>query len=146
MQERIEKSGGRCSQTRVNEKLAMSRSIGDLDLKKFGVIAEPDIRMLKIDHPRDAFLVLTTDGINHVMTDKEIVETVKQTSEPQYAATLLTETVSICNYLLHYQHLFCIHGSVLFIPESYLWFSGFPILFWGQHNSYGHTVRELGKV
>ncbi|CAL8106636.1 unnamed protein product [Orchesella dallaii] len=90
--ERIEKSGGRCSQTRVNERLAMSRSIGDLDLKRYGVIAEPEIRTMRIDHSRDAFLVLTTDGINHVMSDKEIVETVKQTNEPQYAATLLTET------------------------------------------------------
>ncbi|ODN05994.1 Protein phosphatase 1K, mitochondrial [Orchesella cincta] len=90
--ERIEKSGGRCSQTRVNERLAMTRSIGDLDLKRFGVIAEPEIRTMRIDHSRDAFLVLTTDGINNVMSDKEIVETVKQTNEPQYAATLLTET------------------------------------------------------
>lgn len=72
----------------------MSRSIGDLDLKRYGVIPDPDIRTLKVDHSRDAFLVLTTDGINHVMTDKEIVETVKQTNEPQYAAALLTETVS----------------------------------------------------
>lgn len=87
----------------MNEKLAMSRSIGDLDLKKFGVIAEPDIRTLKVDHSRDAFVVLTTDGVNNVMTDKEIVETVKQTSESQTAATLLTETVKyLFLYFSHY--------------------------------------------
>lgn len=76
----------------------MSRSIGDLDLKRYGVIPDPDIRILKVDHSRDAFIVLTTDGINHVMTDEEIVETVKQTNEPQYAATMLTETVSISSF------------------------------------------------
>jgi len=77
----------------VNDRLAMTRSIGDLDLKRFGVIAEPDVRTMKIDHSRDAFLVLTTDGINSVMTDHEIVETVKQAEEPQSAASLLTDTV-----------------------------------------------------
>jgi len=90
---RIEKSGGQINQAgRVNERLAMTRSIGDLELKRFGVIAVPDVISLRVDHSRDAFLVLTTDGINSVMTDLEIVEIVKQTKDPQYAATLLTET------------------------------------------------------
>ncbi|XP_021963298.1 protein phosphatase 1K, mitochondrial isoform X1 [Folsomia candida] len=90
---RIERSGGRISDTgRVNERLAMSRSIGDHELKRFGVIAAPDVISMKIDHSRDSFLVLTTDGINNVMTDTEIINTVLQTKDPQYAATLLTET------------------------------------------------------
>jgi protein phosphatase 1K len=71
----------------------MSRSIGDQELKRYGVIPTPDVISIRIDHSRDAFLVLTTDGINSVMSDNEIVEIVKQTKDPQYAATLLTETV-----------------------------------------------------
>lgn len=71
----------------------MSRSIGDHELKRFGVIASPDVISIRIDHSRDAFLVLTTDGINSVLNDNEIVNIVKQTKDPQYAATLLTETV-----------------------------------------------------
>ncbi|CAG7836707.1 unnamed protein product [Allacma fusca] len=89
---RIEKSGGKVSSSRVNERLAMTRSIGDLELKRFGVIAEPEIRIMDINHSRDAFVVLTTDGINNVMTDSEIIETVKQAEDPTIAAHLLTDT------------------------------------------------------
>ncbi len=71
----------------------MTRSIGDLEFKKFGVIAEPEVRVVRISHSRDAFLVLTTDGINSVMTDKEITETVKQAEDPTEAAHLVTDTV-----------------------------------------------------
>ena len=34
---------------RVNGQLEMTRSIGDLDLKKYGVIAEPDIRSIEVN-------------------------------------------------------------------------------------------------
>lgn len=45
----------------------MTRSLGDLEFKKYGVSAEPEVRSIRISHSRDAFLVLTTDGINSVM-------------------------------------------------------------------------------
>jgi len=89
---RIKDSGGRVTGDRVNDRLAMTRSIGDLELKKFGVIAEPEIRELQINHSRDAFLVLTTDGVNAVMSDQEIVDIVKQAEDPTQAAHLVTDT------------------------------------------------------
>ncbi len=33
---------------RVNGRLEMTRSLGDVDLKRFGVIAEPEIRHMKV--------------------------------------------------------------------------------------------------
>jgi len=80
----------------VNGRLAMTRSIGDLELKPFGVTAVPDVRMMKLRHGRDAFLVLTTDGINCVMSDQEICDVVQQTEEPSEAAQCLTD------HALHY--------------------------------------------
>ena len=34
----------------VNGRLAMTRSIGDLELKPFGVTAVPDVRKIKVFH------------------------------------------------------------------------------------------------
>lgn len=53
LQDRIIKSGGRVSvdnigRHMVNDKLSMSRSIGDLHLKKYGVIALPDTRTTRV--------------------------------------------------------------------------------------------------
>lgn len=101
----------------VNGRLAMTRSIGDLELKPYGVIPVPDIRTVQvrtcffekrtkyllnifffylaalpqIRHGRDAFLVLTTDGINGVMTDQEICDAVQRNEEPSEAAHALTD-------------------------------------------------------
>ena len=55
----------------------MSRSIGDLDLKEFGVTAEPEISRHRLKHGKDNFLLLATDGISFVMSDDEMVECVK---------------------------------------------------------------------
>ena len=94
---RILDSGGVIVNDRVNERLNMTRSIGDLELKKYGVIAEPVVRVERISHSRDAFLVLTTDGINSVVSDQEIVDTVKQASDPTEAAHLVTDLAMQCS-------------------------------------------------
>jgi len=53
-QERILKCGGAIFQnyivgsSAVNNRLAMTRSIGDLCLKPFGVISQPDIREVNV--------------------------------------------------------------------------------------------------
>ncbi|XP_042325248.1 protein phosphatase 1K, mitochondrial [Sceloporus undulatus] len=61
--ERIKKCGGfvawnSLGQPHVNGRLAMTRSIGDLDLKKYGVIAEPETKRVQLQHASDSFLVL----------------------------------------------------------------------------------------
>lgn len=50
----------------------------------------------KIKHGRDAFLVLTTDGINCVMSDQEICDVIQRTEDPNDAAHCLTDAA------LHY--------------------------------------------
>ena len=74
----------------VNGKLAMTRSIGDFHLKPYGVIATPEITQLKLNHQTDSFIVLHTDGISHVMSDKEVTELVRNCPDAEYAANVLT--------------------------------------------------------
>ncbi|EFX85686.1 hypothetical protein DAPPUDRAFT_45296 [Daphnia pulex] len=98
---RIEQSQGKVivddvGRGMVNGRLAMTRSLGDLELKPFGVTAVPDVRKIKIKHGRDAFLVLTTDGINCVMSDQEICDVIQRTEDPNDAAHCLTDAA------LHY--------------------------------------------
>lgn len=48
------------------------RSIGDLELKQFGVTARPELKKVVLKHGKDQFLALTSDGINWVMQDQEV--------------------------------------------------------------------------
>lgn len=94
--ERIKKCGGfvawnSLGQPHVNGRLAMTRSIGDLDLKSSGVIAEPETKRIKLQHAEDSFLVLTTDGINFMVNSQEICDFVNQSHDPNEAAHSVTE-------------------------------------------------------
>ncbi|XP_020652146.1 protein phosphatase Mn(2+)-dependent 1K [Pogona vitticeps] len=94
--ERIKKCGGfiawnSLGQPHVNGRLAMTRSIGDLDLKKYGVIAEPETKRVQLQHASDSFLVLTTDGINFMVNSQEICDFVNQCHDPAEAAHVVTE-------------------------------------------------------
>ncbi|XP_068949941.1 protein phosphatase Mn(2+)-dependent 1K [Petaurus breviceps papuanus] len=94
--ERIKKCGGfvawnSLGQPHVNGRLAMTRSIGDLDLKSSGVIAEPETKRIKLQHADDSFLVLTTDGINFMVNNQEICDFVNQCHDPSEAAHVVTE-------------------------------------------------------
>ena len=74
----------------VNGRLAMTRSLGDFDLKGFGVISKPETSLLKINSELDAFLVLHTDGISYVMSNNDIIQLVRACSDPHQAAHALT--------------------------------------------------------
>ncbi|XP_061101343.1 protein phosphatase 1K, mitochondrial-like isoform X1 [Conger conger] len=94
--ERVKSSGGSVTwnslgQPHVNGRLAMTRSIGDFDLKNSGVIAEPETKRISIHHAHDAFLALTTDGINFIMNCQEICDVISQCHDPKEAAQRLTE-------------------------------------------------------
>lgn len=73
----------------------MSRSLGDFDLKPFGVTAVPDTRSVQLKHGKDAFLILTTDGINYVMNDQEIVNAVNCCRNTNEAAQYVTDQALI---------------------------------------------------
>lgn len=94
--ERILKSGGTIKTDNlgrhlVNGRLAMTRSLGDLDLKPCGVSAQPDTRSVEVKHGKDAFLVLTTDGVNFAMTDQEICDAINICDDPKEAAGFVTD-------------------------------------------------------
>ncbi|KAH7283911.1 hypothetical protein KP509_34G030700 [Ceratopteris richardii] len=68
---RIEASGGfvtNSSLPRVNGKLAVSRSIGDIDFRRFGVISEPEFSDWHRISRNDKFLVLASDGVFEKMS------------------------------------------------------------------------------
>ncbi|CAH2301369.1 phosphatase 1K, mitochondrial [Pelobates cultripes] len=94
--QRIRESGGfiawnSLGQPHVNGRLAMTRSIGDLDLKSKGVIADPETKRVKLHHANDGFLVLTTDGINFIVNSQEICDIINQCHDPIEAAQVLAE-------------------------------------------------------
>ncbi|XP_041000823.1 probable protein phosphatase 2C 33 [Juglans microcarpa x Juglans regia] len=63
--------------------LAMARAFGDVCLKEFGLISVPDISYRRLTK-KDEFVVLATDGIWDVLSNKEVVDIVA--SAPQSAA------------------------------------------------------------
>ncbi|XP_030420725.1 protein phosphatase 1K, mitochondrial isoform X2 [Gopherus evgoodei] len=94
--ERIRKCGGfiawnSVGQPHVNGRLAMTRSIGDLDLKNSGVTAEPETKRVQLHHASDSFLVLTTDGINFMVNSQEICDFINQCHDPPEAAHVVIE-------------------------------------------------------
>ncbi|XP_008289841.1 protein phosphatase Mn(2+)-dependent 1K [Stegastes partitus] len=94
--ERIKKSGGfitwnSLGQPNVNGRLAMTRSIGDFDLKNMGVIAEPETKRISLHHAHDAFLALTTDGVNFIMNSQEICNVINQCHDPKEAAQRISD-------------------------------------------------------
>lgn len=94
--ERIKKSGGwvtwnSLGQPHVNGRLAMTRAIGDFDLKSTGVIAEPETKRISLHHVHDSFLALTTDGINFIMNSQEICDVINQCHDPKEAAQRISE-------------------------------------------------------
>jgi len=61
------------------------------------VIAEPDVKQVKIKHGKDGFLVLTTDGINFVMQDQEVVDCIARCETAvEGAARLVDQALLYC--------------------------------------------------
>ena len=79
---RIERAGGFLFRGRVLGVLAVTRSIGDLVLKKF-VIGTPDVRQESLDlssnsDQNSSFLILGCDGLFDVVSDEDTVDFVKR--------------------------------------------------------------------
>lgn len=94
--ERILKSGGYVTsdslgRNLVNGRLDMTRSLGDIELAQFGVIALPDTRSLQVKHGRDSFVILTTDGISVALSDQEICDSVNNCTTPTEAANFIVD-------------------------------------------------------
>ncbi|XP_042037316.1 probable protein phosphatase 2C 33 [Salvia splendens] len=70
--------------------LAMARAFGDFCLKDYGLISVPEVSYRRITD-KDEFIVLATDGIWDVLSNKEVVETVNSCSPRSSAARTLVE-------------------------------------------------------
>ncbi|KAK9997076.1 hypothetical protein SO802_021762 [Lithocarpus litseifolius] len=72
--------------------LAMARAFGDFCLKDFGLISVPEISYHQLTE-KDEFVVLATDGVWDVLSNKEVVEIVASTP-PSSAARKLVESAN----------------------------------------------------
>ncbi|NP_001141275.1 putative protein phosphatase 2C family protein [Zea mays] len=70
--------------------LAMARAFGDFCLKSHGLICEPQVYCRKLSE-KDEFLVLATDGIWDVLSNKEVVKLVSSAPDPSKAARQLID-------------------------------------------------------
>jgi len=89
-QQRIENRGGTVFQMgswRVEGVLAVTRAIGDKDLKKC-VTAHPHIKELQLEEG-DELLVMATDGLWDVMSNQEVIDEAKKHDSPSEAASAL---------------------------------------------------------
>ena len=71
----------------------MTRSLGDMDLKAYGVSATPDTSTMAIKHGKDAFLALISDGISFVMSNQEIGNCIATCEDAGEAAQALCDQV-----------------------------------------------------
>ncbi|KAM5569870.1 putative protein phosphatase 2C 33 [Rosa sericea] len=68
--------------------LAMARAFGDFCLKDYGLISVPDVSYRRLTE-KDEFVVLATDGIWDVLSNKEVVDIVAATPRPSAARALV---------------------------------------------------------
>ncbi|WCJ38852.1 Protein phosphatase 2C family protein [Euphorbia peplus] len=71
--------------------LAMARAFGDFCLKDFGLISVPDISCRRLNE-KDEFIVMATDGIWDVLSNKEVVDIVASVPTRSSAARALVES------------------------------------------------------
>ena len=129
---RIEAAGGEivadANQTlRVNGRLNMSRAIGDLDLKAYGVISTPDISRRNLKHGKDKFLVLLTDGLCSALTDQEILDCILDCEDPKTAASRLVDQALMYS---------CEDNATTLI---------LPLGSWGKPNETSSNMFSLGR-
>ncbi|KAJ2156226.1 Protein phosphatase 2C 6 [Coemansia sp. RSA 552] len=89
--ERLQRHGAFFSRDSFGEERAMARvantrAFGDWQVKRFGVVAEPEIRRYELQGDEAAFLVIVSDGVTSVLTDQEIVDVAKGCADPAKAA------------------------------------------------------------
>ncbi|KAJ4979493.1 hypothetical protein NE237_010273 [Protea cynaroides] len=70
--------------------LAMARAFGDFCLKDYGLISIPQVSYRKLTS-RDEFVVLATDGVWDVLSNKEVVSIVASAKKQSIAAQLLVD-------------------------------------------------------
>lgn len=71
--------------------LANSRAFGDMQSKRVGVSAEPEISRVELGPAEYSFMVLVSDGVSGTLADQEIVDIVKEARTPEEGARKVVE-------------------------------------------------------
>ncbi|KAK3490248.1 phosphatase 2C-like domain-containing protein [Neurospora hispaniola] len=71
--------------------LANSRSFGDMQSKRIGVSAEPEIIRVNMEPAEYSFLVLMSDGVSGTLSDQEVVDVIKEARTPEEGAKNVIE-------------------------------------------------------
>ncbi|KAF8103429.1 hypothetical protein N665_0188s0365 [Sinapis alba] len=71
--------------------LAMARAFGDFCLKDYGLISVPDINYRRLTE-RDQFIILASDGVWDVLSNKEAVDIIASAPSRSTAARALVDT------------------------------------------------------
>jgi len=82
--------------------LAMSRAIGDEIAKCFGVIAEPEIKCLKIEKS-DVFFTVSSDGVWEFMSNKEVIEMIHKNGKARADMSAATVAETAFNTWLEHE-------------------------------------------
>ena len=93
---RVQAAGGQVIYAgcwRVQGDLAVSRAFGDAHLKPYGVSSTPELSAISLT-PRDAFLVLASDGLWDVVDEQQCASSVLRASDPLGAARSLCDLAS----------------------------------------------------
>ena len=70
---RLQKEGCKIIDYKIEGELSLSRSIGDHEYKKCGLICEPDIKVIMFT-PRDRYCVIASDGVWDVVASTDLVK------------------------------------------------------------------------
>lgn len=88
--ERVERSGGYIARDRVCGVLAVTRALGDQELKQV-ITARPYTTRTRLRPEMDEFMILACDGIWDVMSDQDAVDLVRDVAntDPKLAASMI---------------------------------------------------------
>ncbi|KAL2510733.1 Protein phosphatase 2C family protein [Abeliophyllum distichum] len=98
---RVESFGGHISNwggvARVNGQLAVSRAIGDIHFKSYGVISVPEVTDWLPLTVNDSYLVAASDGVFENLSPQDVCD---KLWEPYSDITVTSESSSSCSYSL----------------------------------------------
>ncbi|PJF17039.1 hypothetical protein PSACC_03149 [Paramicrosporidium saccamoebae] len=89
-QQRVKDAGGFILNDRVNGMLAITRALGDAEMKDY-IAGRPYTTETVIDRTKDSILILACDGLWDVCSDQEACDHIKDVTDTQKAAEMLVE-------------------------------------------------------
>ncbi|KAL3647833.1 hypothetical protein CASFOL_008801 [Castilleja foliolosa] len=94
---RIEAAGGFVSKSRVprvNGMLAVSRAIGDVYLKRYGVTAEPELTGWRDFTRENSYLIVASDGVFETLTPQDVCGLVDDKVSESLSQNVTTSSLS----------------------------------------------------